>query len=269
MRLNSLGYVQAVSKTYMLVQILLLTFAGSILSLFGGLLLLLKKTWSPSLSLLLTSFAAGVLLATAFLDLFPEAIEHMKTAYAGTVFLPALIGIIFFFLLERTFVWFHHHHEAHGAKPTVWMVTVGDSVHNFIDGVAIAATYMLNPAIGTTTALAVAAHEIPQEIADFSVLLAQGLSKKKVLFFNIASALTAFIGAVMMYLFSKQLERYLGNIIAFTAGMFAYISLSDLIPELHHSQTKKDTIPQILAFLTGILVVILTTSLIGEVSHVR
>lgn len=251
----------------MLFQIILLTLLGSVFSLFGGLILLLKKTWNKGFSLILTSFAAGVLLATAFLDLFPEGIEHMKEAGGGDVFLPALLGIILFFLLERTFVWFHHHHEAHDTKPTVWMITLGDGLHNFIDGVAIAATFMINPAIGVTTAFAVAAHEIPQEIADFSVLLSKGLTKKKAIVFNVGSALTALVGATGMYFFSEQLTAQLGTIVAFTAGMFVYIALSDLIPELHHTDSKKDILPQAIAFITGILLIVFIKSLIGEAAH--
>src|SRR3989338_35285 len=241
----------------MLAQIILLTLLGSILSLSRGLLLLYRKTWNHNFSLFLTSFAAGVLLATAFLDLFPESLEHLEETGGGDVFVPALLGIITFFLLERTLVWFHHHHDAHGVKPTIWMITIGDGVHNFIDGVAIAATFMVNPAIGVTTALAVAAHEIPQEIADFSVLLSHGLSRARAIVFNVGSALTAIVGAVGMYYFSDSLGNYLGQIMAFTAGMFSYIALSDLIPELHHTQNNKETLPQILAFLIGIGVMLM------------
>lgn len=247
----------------MLGQIILLTLAGSILSLAGGLLLLLKKDWNRNFSLLLTSFAAGVLLATAFFDLFPESLETLAEK-GGDVFTPALGGIVLFFILERTLVWFHHHHEAHGVKPTVWMITLGDGVHNFIDGVAIAATYMLNPAVGTVTALAVAAHEIPQEIADFSVLLSQGLKRSKAIMFNVASACTALVGAVGMYFFADQLEAYLGEIIAFTAGMFVYIALSDLIPELHHADNKKDTLRQIVAFLVGMGITLMVKSALSS-----
>lgn len=251
----------------MLTQIILLTLLGSLLSLCGGLLLLLKKNWNPSFSLKLTSFAAGVLLATAFLDLFPEALEHMEDTGGGDVFLPALFGIGVFFLLERTLLWFHHHHSGHGIKPTVLTVILGDGLHNFIDGVAIAAAYIINPSVGLTTALAVAAHEIPQEIADFSVLLSQKLSKSKAIMFNVASALTAVLGAVGMYFFADTLKLHLGSIMAFTAGMFAYIALSDLIPELHHSDSKKESFPQAVAFLIGIALVALVKSFLGEGAH--
>ena len=218
-------------------------------------------------SLLLTSFAAGVLLATAFLDLFPESMHHLEEVGGGDVFIPALVGIVCFFLLERTLLWFHHHHGSHGIKPTVWMITLGDGVHNFIDGVAIAATFILNPSIGLMTALAVAAHEIPQEIADFSVLLSRGLSKQKAIIFNVASALTALVGAIGMYLFSEVLEMHLGFITAFAAGMFVYIALSDLIPELHHSENKKETVRQIIAFVIGIFLVFFIKQFLGGIAH--
>ena len=144
----------------MFLQIILYTTLGSIVSLGGAVILLFKKNLSTQFSLVLTSFAAGVLLATAFLDLFPDAAAHMtdKTG-SESVFLPALFGIILFFLFERTFFWFHHHHEDdHGTKPTVWTIIWGDGVHNFIDGVAISAAFLSNPALGLITALAVAAH---------------------------------------------------------------------------------------------------------------
>lgn len=248
----------------MLAQIILLTIFGSILSLSGGLLLLLKKTWNHKFSLFLTSFAAGVLLSTAFLDLFPESLKKLTETGDGDIFVPALLGIVTFFLLERTLIWFHHHDDSHGVKPTVWMVTIGDGVHNFIDGVAIAATYIANPALGLTTAIAVAAHEIPQEIADFSIYLSHGLSHKRAIIFNVGSALTAIVGAMGMYYFSGALENYLGHITAFTAGMFCYIALSDLIPELHHAQNKQDTLPQIVAFIIGIGLMMIVRNFLGE-----
>lgn len=244
----------------MLISIIIVTFLGSIISLFGGLLLLTRKTWSQRLSLLLTSFAAGVLIATAFFDLLPEALVHAEETSSENVFLPVMLAIILFFLLERTLLWFHHHHTSHDLKPTVWMMTIGDGLHNFIDGVAIASTFMVNPALGLTTALAVAAHEIPQEIADFSILLSRGLSRKKAILFNVSSAIAALIGAVITFFIASTVEVYLGTIISFTAGMFIYIALSDLIPELHHNHTRRDTLPHIAAFLIGITAVYFFTS---------
>lgn len=247
----------------MLINIILLTLFGSILSLLGGVFLLLKKKWHHDFSLKMTSISAGVLLGTSFLDLFPEAAKHMKNG-EGNIFIPALAGIILFFLLERTLLWFHHHHEAEHFKPSVWMVTLGDGVHNFIDGVAIAASYLVNPALGMTTAIAVAAHEIPQEIADFSILLARGLRKDKALLFNLASAFASIAGAITVYFFASYVNEYLAVIIAFSGGMFAYIALSDLIPELHHEHSLENSVYHALLFLGGILVVFLFKMFIVE-----
>lgn len=247
-------------------QIILITCLGSILSLAGSFVLIFKKSFSKTAVLLLTSFAAGVLLTTAFMDLFPEALEHSLET-GGDIFAAAFLGIILFFVLERTLFWFHHHHDTHGHNPTIWTITLGDGLHNFIDGAVIAASYMINPSLGITTALAVAAHEIPQEIADFSILLTSGLKKVHAVLFNVGSALTALIGAVGMYIFSDALESQLAVITAFTAGMFSYIALSDLIPALHHAKNKSETIPQLVAFGIGITLVLFIKSLIGDAGH--
>lgn len=244
----------------MLLLIIIFTSIGSIFSLIGGLFLLSHKNFSKSLNLKLTSFAAGVLLATAFLDLFPEALER---AGGGNVFIPALAGMVGFFLLER-FLWFHHHHEAHSdARPSAYLVIVGDTTHNFIDGIVIAAAFLTSVPLGITTAVAVAAHEVPQEIADFSILLSQGFSKRKVLYINLLSSLFALVGAVITYFVAVSIEQYLPTIIAFTAGMFVYIASSDLIPELHRSGEKYQTISQVVAFLFGIILVGIISTTIG------
>ena len=157
----------------MIGQILFWSFIGSVASLGGGILLALrKKAFSHEQSLLLISFAAGVLLSTAFFDLLPEAGEKLSL-------IGVLAGIIFLFLLEK-FLWYHHHDEEHeGHRRTPVLITVGDTVHNFIDGVVIAGTFMVAPATGIVTAMAVAAHEIPHEMADFGVLLTKGWARKK------------------------------------------------------------------------------------------
>lgn len=242
----------------MLYQIIALTLVGSLLSLCGGFLLLLSKSWGQRFSLLLTSFAAGVLLTTAFLDLLPEAVEHANGLSTNVIFSSAFAGILIFFVFERSLLWFHHHHGAHDVKPTVWMVTLGDGLHNFIDGVAIASTYIINPALGITTTLAVAAHEIPQEIADFSILITSGLPKSKAILFNVGASITALIGAVGTYYFSSLIKPFLPQVIAFAAGMFMYIALSDLIPELHKNEARKDMISQLVAFIFGFAIVLLS-----------
>lgn len=262
---NTVAYNKVrIPKNNMLINILLFTAIGSILSLTGGFLLLSKKTLSEPLSLKLSSLAAGVLLATAFLDLFPESLE---TIGDGDIFVPALSGMVGFFLLER-FFWFHHHHDTHhdthhGVGPSSYFVIFGDSIHNFIDGVAIAAGFLVSVPLGISTAIAVAAHEIPQELADFSILLSQGFSRRKALYINVVSSLTALFGAVLTYFAADQIEPYLPIVIAFTAGMFIYVASSDLIPELHRSGEKGQPVSQVIAFIIGIVLVAGVSNVIG------
>ncbi|KKR82824.1 MAG: Zinc/iron permease, partial [Candidatus Daviesbacteria bacterium GW2011_GWA2_40_9] len=213
-----------------LLSIILASLFISLVSFVGGILLFWGKVGTQKITAYLVSFAAGTMLAVAFLDLLPEA---LKASTEANIFVPALLGLLTFFFLERFVVWFHHHDSPHDASPTVILILVGDGVHNFIDGVGIAATFLVNPALGFLTTLAIAAHEVPQEIADFSILVHGGLGKVRALVFNFISGLTALLGAVVGFYFLEKLEAMLPLLLAFTAGMFIYIASSDLIPELH------------------------------------
>jgi zinc and cadmium transporter len=204
------------------------------------------------MSAYLVSFAAGVMLAAAFLDILPEALE-MAGENIDMVLITALLGIILFFFLERFVLWFHHHDEPHGTKPSALLILVGDSFHNFIDGAAIAATFMINPGLGLITTLAIAAHEIPQEIADFTVLVHSGLTRARALFYNFLSALTALLGAVLGYFFLGTLQNILPLSLAFTAGMFIYIACSDLIPDLHQEFRRERRWVHSIPFILGIV----------------
>ncbi|MBI4130456.1 ZIP family metal transporter [Candidatus Roizmanbacteria bacterium] len=220
----------------------------STLSLTGGFLLLHKKLLTQQLIPYLVSFAAGVMLAAAFLDILPEALEEGEIE---TVIGAMFIGIVFSFIVERSILWHHHHEDTHKIKPSGVLVLFGDAIHNFIDGVAISAAFLINPVIGITTTIAIAAHELPQELADFSVLIYSGFKQKQALLFNFLSALTALAGAIVGFSLLTQFEELLPNALGFTAGMFVYIACADLIPELHTShENKRQT--QILPFLLGI-----------------
>jgi len=248
----------------MIFYITLFTLVGSLFSLVGGVVLLRQKQYSERVILSLTGFAAGVLLTTAFLDLFPEALEQASDLKMTLT--AALAGMVTLFIFERYFFWHHHHHESHGnAHPSVFMVVLGDSIHNLIDGIAIAGAFIISIPLGIVTSLAVAAHEIPQEIADFSVLLSRGVGRKNTLLLNIASSLTALIGAYVTLLLSDSIKPYLPLVIAFTAGMFIYIASSDLIPELHKSsQRKGNAFAQTAMFLVGIGAVVAIQSLLHD-----
>ncbi len=225
--------------------IILFTLIGSVFSLIGGVFLLIKEKKTLKYSHFLAAFAAGTLLGTVFFDLLPEAVyesEKLKDLGIETnIFVFTLLGLLGFFLLERFIHWFHHHQHDYGeepVKPTVPLIIIGDSVHNFIDGVVIAATFLVSIPLGVVTTLAVAAHEIPQEIGDFGILLHKGLGRKKVLMVNILSALTAMIGALITFWIGESIESSLPILLAVTAGFFIYIAASDLIPEIHHENRK-------------------------------
>lgn len=252
----------------MLFYILLFTFLGSIVSLIGGIILLTKEKFALKISHLLMSFAAGVLLGTAFFDLLPEALEETATAGAGqeqvNIFFWTLVGILVFFMMERFIHWFHHHHEhdSKDTKPTVPLIIFGDSVHNFIDGVAIAATFLVNIPLGIVTSLAVAAHEIPQEMGDFAILLHRGMPGRRVLLVNFLSALTAMFGAVLMYLAGGAMKELLPILVTLTAGFFIYIAASDLIPEIHHEKRGGFAFWETMLLLLGVVLVWISTTLI-------
>ncbi len=229
--------------------ILFFTFLGSMGSLLGGLVLLRSKSIAEKVSHYLYSYAAGVLLGTAFLDLLPEA-----SAESGdtNIFLWTLVGMLSFFLLVRFIHWFHHHddHTKGGTESTVPLIIIGDTIHNFIDGVAIAATFLVSIPLGILTTIAVAVHEIPQEIGDFAILLRKGLKRSRVLWINILSACAAFAGAILMFYLQDYLEGSLPIFLALTAGFFIYIASSDLIPEIHKQDNQR------LAFIESILLIL-------------
>ena len=237
--------------------ILLLTILSGVLSMIGGVILLGNQKLVKRFSIHFVSFAAGALLAGAFLDLLPEAVE-MFEGDASTIFIYVLGSIVFFFLFERLLsVYHHHHYEDDGdhkhAAPT--MLLIGDGIHNFVDGVVVAAAVLVNPGLGLVTALAVAAHELPQEISDFSIMLHHGWSRSKVFWSNLAVSLTAVVGGVLVFFTRDLIEPFLPFFLAVTAGIFIYISTSDLLPEIS-PETAKDKIGHVLALLLlGIAVV--------------
>ena len=241
--------------------ILLFTFIGSVASLAGSFFLLLRREMTEWFANTLLNFAAGVLLAVAFLDLLPEAVEEAGEA---DIFIPALGGFVAFFFAERFIHFFHHHHE-HDGRPSTVFILVGDGIHNFIDGVAITAAFLTDTSLGIGTSLAVAAHEIPQEIADMGVLLANGLSRWKAVFLNFLSALAAIAGASIAYLFAGFVEENIHIFLSMAAGFFIYISASDLIPVLHERFREDRKLLQSSYFVLG-LVSVLPTVL---ASHAR
>lgn len=230
--------------------------AGSALSLIGGLYLIYGKVGVGKLQRVAVPFAAGALLAAAFLDLLPEALEHGQ---ASEIMQLTLLGLVIFFVLERSLNWFHHHHDDHettGSKRrNSSLIIIGDTLHNFIDGLAIGAAFLVDPAVGLVTTAAIAAHEIPQEIGDFALLLAKGMPKRKVLLVNILSALATLVGAAVIYGLGGELAISESVLLSLTAGFFIYIAASDIIPTIHAEPERKWANIQTLVLILGIVLV--------------
>lgn len=211
----------------------LATLIVSAISLVGVVFLFAR--WDERRALLFVSFAAGVLLATTFLELLPEAVE--RSGGEGDFLTATLVAMGAFFVLERFLHGFHTHEDRHAAA-SGYLILIGDTLHNFIDGVVIAATFLVDPALGVATTVAVAAHEIPQEIADYGILLTAGFSRGRALLLNFLSGLAALLGVLLCLVFQAAVEQYLPWFMAATAGMFIYIAASDLMPELHHAHPR-------------------------------
>jgi len=209
------------------------------------------------------------MLATSFLHALPEAFE--SSADSHTLFAVLLGGLLTFFLLEKFAILRHsHHHEgdghhhhhghdAHEAGKSGWMILVGDGLHNFTDGILIAAAFLANPQLGIVTGLAIIAHEIPQEIGDFIVLLNAGFSRTRAYVYNMISSLMAVIGATLGYYTLASASSLIPYVLVIASAGFIYIALSDLMPQMQRRATVRETIPQIILIAAGIALVLFLT----------
>ncbi len=228
----------------------------SLASLVGVVTLSLSQDLLKRLLIFLVSFAVGSLLGGAFIHLLPEAFASDLNPLSVSLF--ALGGIIFFFIIEKFFRWRHCRHEttANHIHPVVPMNIFGDALHNLIDGVLIGVSYSVSIPLGMATTIAVVLHEIPQEIGDFGILIHGGLSVKKALMFNFASALSAIVGVILALSIGVAIEDAMLYLIPFIAGGFIYIASSDLIPELHHNTNVLHSLLQLLAVIGGIIIMV-------------
>jgi zinc and cadmium transporter len=230
-----------------LLWILSTTIAISLIALIG-LIVLVKKTYKIEKFIhALVGLAAGAMIGGAFLHLLPESFE-----LAGkTVMFYLLLGFILFFIFEKL-LWRHCHDKKCKIHPFAYLNLIGDSIHNFIDGLIIAASFITSIPLGIATVIAVALHEIPQELGDFGVLVHGGFSKQKALCLNFLSALTAVAGGLIGFFISVYIQTSMIFLLPFTAGSFIYIACSDLIPELHKEPDQKKSWLSFLLFLIGI-----------------
>lgn len=231
--------------------------------------MLSRKTLSDKLAVYAVPFAAGALLAAVFMDLLPDGLEEAEDK---TVFTSVLIGVVGFFIAERFLRWFHHHHEDDPKQndPSKSLIVAGDTLHNALDGVAIAAAFLVNVPTGIVTALAVAAHEIPQEVGDFGLLLAKGMKRRNVLIVNILSSLATTVAAVITFALGSADRLPIGILLGIVAGFLLYIAMSDLIPTIHANTSPARLLQlQTLLLIAGVLLVSATVSLAGKYVEVE
>lgn len=241
----------------MWVYTLLSVIIVSLISLVGVLTLGINQKRIASFLLSLVSFSVGALLGDVFIHLLPEVVE--EAGFTPQISFYVLLGIVSTFLLEKLIHWQHAQptKKLKEFHPASVVTLFGDGVHNFIDGVIIAVSYLVDVKIGLATTIAVVLHEIPQEIGNFGVLLHWGFTRRRALWFNFLSALTAILGAVLALFVGSRVENFIVPLAAYTAGNFIYIAGSDLIPELHREVSPRRSFLQLITMIAGIIVMML------------
>jgi len=244
-----------------LTWIVLFTLLGGVLSVLAASVIFLLSDAARLKALPHgVSFATGALLGVSFLALIPHAMEDVGPGQIHNLSMTILIGVFVFFLLEKMVLWRHCHHdhceghlhvEDHSHKSAGTLILVGDSIHNFVDGILIAAAFLTDIHLGVVTSLAVAAHEIPQEVGDFAILLQSGFSKAKAMLYNIISSLATLVGGLLAYFWLADLQHMLPYILAFAAASFIYIAVADLIPSLHKRVHLGAVIEQVVLIAMG------------------
>lgn len=236
----------------------------SLISFVGALTLFLKEKFLNKTLLFLVAFSAGALLGGAFLHLLPEAIETAGVEHILKVFVFALLGFCLFYILEEFIKWHHHHSTRHtgeeycdkGIHPFSYLILLSDSLHNFLDGLVIAGSFVVSPVCGVATTMAVALHEIPQELGDFGVLIYGGFKKGKALLFNFLSALLAVFGGLVGFFLAEKIGGNIVYLLPFAAGNFVYIACSDLIPEIKKDFGFGKALGYFCVFILGILLML-------------
>jgi zinc and cadmium transporter len=244
-----------------LLWIMISTFIISLISFIGIFTLALKDKLLDKIVLLLVSLSAGALMGGAFLHLLPESVELSEGL---DIFLFVLVGFALFFLIEKVLHWRHCHKGECQVHTFTYMNLIGDSIHNFIDGLIMATSFVISIPLGMTTTMAIALHEIPQEIGDFGVLIYGGFTKKKALILNFLTALTAVLGGLIGFFISNMVENVKLFILPFAAGGFLYIAASDLIPEIRKETSLKKSMIYFGIFILGIFIMYAVTFIVHE-----
>jgi zinc and cadmium transporter len=242
-----------------MLNLILISLIGGVASVLISSLFFVRLKKNKRTISYITAFAAGGLIAAATGDLLSEAVHHTleNQSSPDVIGYGVLIGIVTFFVLESVLHFFHHHHDhEHAAdkRATAGLVIAGDTLHNFFDGIAIGASFLVSKEAAIVTALAVALHEIPQEIGDFGMLISKGYSKSKALVVNVMSSFSTIVGAVLVYKLGEDIFP-VPLLLSVTAGFFLYIALSDIIPSIHETTSRREKQTKSLLLLVGIIVV--------------
>lgn len=245
-----------------LIWILLMTALDGLLALLGAVTLIFKGKTLDKVLFSLVAFSAGTMIGGALLHLLPEAFES-KIFDIDAAMLIFITGFSAFFLIERVLHWHHCHAEGKcEVHEYSYLILFGDGIHNLIDGLVIAAAFITDISLGFITSFLVMAHEVPQEIGNFAVLLHAGMKKKKALLYNFAAQLTAIIGGLIgFFFFSEQLRVFM---LPFAAGGFVYIAASDLIPELHKEPRLGKAMGTFVLFIAGVTLMYLMKVFAGQ-----
>jgi zinc and cadmium transporter len=246
-----------------IINIILATVVVSLFSLAGIYALSLKEKTLHKILLVLVAFSAGSILGAAYFDLLPEAIEFFEQE--SVVFIYITLGFVSFFFLERFIYWYHGHpHEADisaeladraATKSFAYLNLIGDGIHNFVDGMVIAASFLIGFSVGLATTVAVILHELPQEMGDYGILVYAGFKRGKAMLLNFVVALIVVLGGISAVFFIETIEALSGLLIALAAGGFIYLAASELIPELHGEKSFKKSAVQFFVFILGIVLI--------------
>lgn len=235
--------------------IILATFLISLISFIGALVLFFKEEVLDKILILSVAFSAGALIGAAFLDLIPEAIFGIEITEKSILelFLYLITGFCVFFILEQFLMWHHHHSMSHPEiKSFSYLILISDAIHNFIDGLIVAGSFVVSFPAGIATTLAVIFHEIPHELGNYGVLIYGGFKKNKALLFNFLSAIFAVLGGISGFFISEKIGKQIIFLLPFAAGGFIYIAASDLIPQIKGEEGFKKSAVHFLIFLLGI-----------------
>lgn len=234
------------------------TIVGAVLSVLAAAAFALRA--SPARIPLLISYAIGALLGAVFLEILPHALERAASVHALTAVI--LFGILLFFVLEKLVLWRHCHaaeceaHDYHAGPNdhgrSGMMIMVGDTIHNFVDGILIAAAFMADTGLGIITSVAIIAHEIPQEVGDFLILLHSGFSRARAFVFNLVSSLATLVGGLLAYFALQPLQQWIPALLGLAAASMLYVSVADLIPGLHRRPELRATLEQVSLISLGI-----------------